>query len=176
MRKRPRTAHHGPYVHACLLLPRRGPRSERVLSGIIGQFRASYSNRQSAGSALPHPGCSEVFFSIRQVRRCREQDGRSVAGWRTGPTRGTERRASLAGERRPQPQALQDAPDDLWILDQRDDPHRPFALGALQRISRASLARAKDRGSIPAVQDTKITSHHAQICPGWGAKRGSAPR
>jgi DNA-directed RNA polymerase subunit beta' len=35
---------------------------------------------------------------------------------------------------------LEDATDDLWILDQRHDPHRPFALGALQRIGLVDLA------------------------------------
>ncbi|OGA06143.1 MAG: hypothetical protein A2W68_13935 [Betaproteobacteria bacterium RIFCSPLOWO2_02_64_14] len=29
----------------------------------------------------------------------------------------------------------------MWILYQRYDPHRPFALGALQRIGRVGIAR-----------------------------------
>ena len=35
---RSRTAHNGPYVHAGFSLPGKGPRSERVLSGIIAQL------------------------------------------------------------------------------------------------------------------------------------------
>ena len=50
------------------------------------------------------------------------------------PARGIERRTSLAGKRRPQPQVLEDVPDDSRILYQRNDPHRPFALGAFQGI------------------------------------------
>jgi len=57
-----------------------------------------------------------------------------------GPTRGTERRTSLGGERRPQSEVIEDAPDDSRILDQSDDPHRPLAPGALQRIGLVDLA------------------------------------
>jgi hypothetical protein len=35
---------------------------------------------------------------------------------------------------------LEDAPDDSRILDQRNDAHRPFALGAFQRIGLVDLA------------------------------------
>jgi len=56
-----------------------------------------------------------------------------------GPTRGTGRRTSLGGERRPQSEVLEDAPDDSRILDQRNDAHRPVAPGALQRIGLVDL-------------------------------------
>ena len=34
---------------------------------------------------------------------------------------------------------IEGALDDLWILDQRNDAHRPFALGVLQRIGLVNL-------------------------------------
>ncbi len=48
VRKRPRTAHNGPSVHACFILPGRGPRSERALSGITE--RHENPRRRSARS------------------------------------------------------------------------------------------------------------------------------
>ena len=68
-----RTAHHGPYVHACFLLPRRKPGSGRVLRRLSVSYRAIYSDRESTASSFPHFGSSEVFFSIRKVRRCRNR-------------------------------------------------------------------------------------------------------
>jgi hypothetical protein len=56
------------------------------------------------------------------------------------PACGTERRTSLGGERRPQSEVLEDAPDDPRILDQRNDPHRSLAPGALQRIGLVDFA------------------------------------
>ena len=62
MRKRSRNAHHGLWVHAYFLLPGGWAQSERVLSRIIGSYRAIYSNYQSEASAFPQPGGSKGFF------------------------------------------------------------------------------------------------------------------
>ena len=48
--------------------------------------------------------------------------------------------------RSPQPQVLEDAPDDSRILDQRDHPHRPLALGAFQGIGLVHLADQENNG------------------------------
>ena len=103
-------------------------------------YRAIYSNHQSAASAFQHPGCSEAScwcgksgdVGNRMIRQ------RKTGVWR--PTRGIDGRTSLGGKRRPQPQVFEDAPDDSRILNQRDHPHRPFALGAFQGISLIDLA------------------------------------
>src|SRR3989304_5068323 len=50
------------------------------------------------------------------------------------------RRSRTARLGHPAPQVLEDAPDNLGIVDQGHDAHGPLALWALQRIGRVDLA------------------------------------
>jgi len=47
-------------------------------------YRVIYSNRESAASSVPHPGCFEGVFSLRPFRRCREPGDRSMASSHAG--------------------------------------------------------------------------------------------
>ena len=52
---------------------------------------------------------------MQQIRRCREPDDRSAEDWRTAAS-SRERRAGFAQwEAAPEPQVLEDAPDDLEV-------------------------------------------------------------
>ncbi len=67
-----------------------------------------YSNRQSEASAFPHPGC---FEALLRYGRSGDVGNRVIGQWQVGvpgPTRGTERRTSLGGQRRPQSEVLED--------------------------------------------------------------------
>jgi len=61
-------------------------------------------------------------------------------------------RTSLGRLGRPEPQVLENAPHDVCILDQGDDPHRPLALRAFERIGFVDLAnepRARPPWPVP---------------------------
>jgi hypothetical protein len=138
------SAHHRSYVHAGFLLPRRKPRSGRAVSGI--SVHRERDQRSITEQSIPTASVRQAlrFPAPRLIRgvtagtAAQAMSGDRVIGqWQAdmpGPPRGTKRRTALGGERRPQSEVLEDAPDDSRILDQGNDPHRPLALGALQRI------------------------------------------
>ena len=74
-----------------------------------------------------------------------------------------ERRTALGGKRRAQSWVLKDVLNDSRILDQRNDPHRPLALGALQRIDRAQAAVARAANSFVGSSPSE-----GRGMPAWG--------
>ena len=136
---------------------------ERNQRSVTDQFIPVVRPRQ----ALPR---APAYCTSGDVRN------RMIGQWQAGipgPTRGTGRRTSLGGERRPQSEVIEDAPDDSRILDQSDDPHRPLALGALQRVGLIDLADQPRPGGPCARSSTARGKPSARRFPGT---RGGATK
>jgi uncharacterized protein involved in response to NO len=82
-----------------------------------------------------------------------------IGQWQVGrprPTRSTGRRTSLGGERRPQSEVIEDAPDDSRILDQGDKSFAVHALtvGAIGGLTLGMMTRtARGHSGRPPVVD-----------------------
>ena len=109
---------------------------ERDQRSITDQFIPTTRARQALSRT---PAVSRGFFNGRSG-----DFGNWVIGQRQAdvrrPAREIERRTAVLHLRRPHSQVLEDAPNDSRILDQRNDPLQPLALGALQRIDLVDLA------------------------------------
>jgi len=78
-------------------------------------------------------GC---FEALRRYGSTGEVGNRVIGQWQAdmpGPTRGTEWRTSLGGERRLQSQLLEDAPDESRNVDRSNDRLGPILLKTRNR-------------------------------------------
>ena len=122
----------------------RGSDAGSVLGAPDGARSAALPGRFATDVAANHavPGRAKPNAGRAALRS--GDVGNRVVGERpaacTGQASGTQWRTSLHRPRRPPAQVLADASDDCRILDQRDDAHRPLALGAFQGIGRIDFA------------------------------------